>query len=75
MLQLGDQAAIGLGVRIERARFLAMASAALLAASAVSVAGLVGFVGLMVPHIMRLLGGYKPYLPAAGLGPPEERPW
>ena len=70
VLQLGDQAAIGLGVRIERARFLAMAFAALLAASAVSVAGLVGFVGLMVPHIMRLLGGYNHsyLLPASAAG-------
>lgn len=70
VLQLGDQAAQGLGVRIERSRFLAMALAALLAASAVSVAGLVGFIGLMVPHIMRLLGGYNhSYLiPASAAG-------
>ena len=70
VLQLGDQAAQGLGVRIERSRFLAMGLAALLAASAVSVAGLVGFIGLMVPHIMRLLGGYNhSYLvPASAAG-------
>ena len=37
----------------------AIALASLLAASAVSVAGLVGFVGLMAPHVMRLLGGYN----------------
>ena len=70
VLQLGDQAAQGLGVRIERSRFLAMALAAFLAASAVSVAGLVGFIGLMVPHIMRLLGGHNhSYLiPASAAG-------
>ena len=70
VLQLGDQAAQGLGVRIERSRFLAMGLAALLAAAAVSVAGLVGFVGLMVPHIMRLLGGHNhSYLiPASAAG-------
>ena len=70
VLQLGDQAAQGLGVRIERSRFLAMGLAALMAASAVSVAGLVGFIGLMVPHIMRLLGGYNhSYLiPASAAG-------
>ena len=73
VLQLGDQAAQGLGVRIERSRFLTMALAALLAASAVSVAGLVGFIGLMVPHIMRLLGGYNhSYL--IRLQPQAERP-
>ena len=70
VLQLGDQAAQGLGVRIERSRFLVMALAAFLAASAVSVAGLVGFIGLMVPHIMRLLGGHNhSYLiPASAAG-------
>lgn len=70
VLQLGDQTAQGLGVRIERSRFMGMGLAALLAASAVSVAGLVGFVGLMIPHIMRLLGGYNhSYLiPASAAG-------
>ena len=70
VLQLGDQAAQGLGVRIEMSRLLAMAVAAILAASAVSVAGLVGFIGLMVPHIMRLLGGYNHgyLLPASAIG-------
>ncbi len=70
VLQLGDQAAQGLGVRIELYRFLAMGLAALLAASAVSVAGLVGFVGLMTPHVMRLLGGnnHGYIIPAAAAG-------
>ena len=59
VMQLGDDAARGLGVRTERMRLIAIALASLLAASAVSVAGLVGFVGLMVPHVMRLLGGHN----------------
>ena len=59
VMQLGDDAARSLGVRTERMRFIAMAIASLLAASAVSVAGLVGFVGLIVPHVMRLLGGHN----------------
>ena len=59
VMQLGDEPAQALGVRTERIRFVAIALASLLAASAVSVAGLVGFVGLMVPHVMRLLGGYN----------------
>lgn len=70
VMQLGDETAQSLGVRVERARFLAMGLAALLAASAVSVAGLVGFVGLIVPHVMRLLGGHNHvYLvPASAVG-------
>lgn len=56
-LQLGDEAAKGLGIRVERARLGLVVLAALLAASAVSVAGLLGFVGLIVPHITRMLVG------------------
>lgn len=58
-LQLGEEVASGLGVSVERSRLLAMAVASLLAASAVSVAGLIGFVGLVVPHLMRLLAGHQ----------------
>ncbi len=56
-LQLGDEVAKGLGIRVEPARLLLVILAALLAASAVSVAGLLGFVGLIVPHITRMLVG------------------
>ncbi|HWR06228.1 iron ABC transporter permease [Sporomusa sp.] len=56
-LQLGDEVAKGLGIRVETARFTLVVLAALLAASAVSVAGLLGFVGLIVPHITRMLVG------------------
>ena len=58
-LQLGEDVATGLGVGVERSRLLAMAAASLLAASAVSVAGLIGFVGLVVPHLMRLIVGHQ----------------
>lgn len=57
ILNLGDDAAKGLGVPVERVRFFFIILAALLAASAVSVAGLLGFVGLIVPHLTRLLVG------------------
>jgi iron complex transport system permease protein len=57
ILNLGDDAAKGLGVPVERVRFLFIVLAALLAASAVSVAGMLGFVGLIVPHLTRLLVG------------------
>ena len=56
-LQLGDEVAVALGINVQRTRFLLIVLAALLAASAVSVAGLLGFVGLIVPHIMRLIVG------------------
>ena len=56
-LQLGDNVAKSLGTRVETARFLLVSLAALLAASAVSVAGMLTFVGLIVPHMMRLVVG------------------
>ena len=59
----------GLGLRVELTRLLMTAVAALLAASAVSVAGLLGFVGLIVPHAARLMIGsdYRFLLPASAL--------
>lgn len=69
ILQLGDELAKGLGLRVGLARIGLSAIAALLAASAVSVVGLLGFVGLIVPHTARLLIGsdYRWLLPAAAL--------
>ena len=69
-LQLGEEVATGLGVGVERARLLVIAAASLLAGAAVSVAGLVGFVGLVVPHILRMIVGshHGRLLPAALLG-------
>lgn len=69
ILSLGDETAKGLGLSVERTRFFMTAVAALLAAGAVSVAGLIGFVGLVVPHVARLLIGtdYKFLLPASAL--------
>jgi iron complex transport system permease protein len=70
VLLLDDSTAGGLGVAVRRARFLAAALAAWLAAAAVSVAGLVGFVGLVVPNGLRLLVGpqHRALLPASALG-------
>lgn len=69
VLQLGDDIAKGLGTSVERARILLTAVAALLAASSVSVVGLLGFIGLIVPHAARLIIGsdYRYLLPAAAL--------
>ncbi|MFB4213190.1 FecCD family ABC transporter permease [Shouchella sp. JSM 1781072] len=57
LLLLGDNTAKLLGAPVERIRFLLILLAALLAGAAVSVAGLLGFVGLVVPHMIRLLIG------------------
>lgn len=69
ILLLGDDVARGLGLHVERTRLLSTALAALLAASAVSVAGLLGFVGLIVPHSVRMLlgGEYQNLLPGSAL--------
>ncbi len=57
VLSLGDAAAAGLGLRFRRMRPLFLILAALLAASAVMLAGLLSFVGLIVPHMARKLIG------------------
>lgn len=69
ILQLGDDMAKGLGLRVELTRVLLTALAALLAASSVSVVGLLGFVGLIVPHAARLIIGsdYRFLLPASAI--------
>ncbi len=66
-LQLGDEMAKSLGVKVSGSRVLLSGVAAFLAASTVSVAGMIGFVGLVVPHIARLLVGsdYKAMLPTS----------
>lgn len=69
ILILGDDVARGLGLNVELTRFGFTALAAFLAASAVSVVGLLGFVGLIVPHSIRLIMGndYKYMFPASAL--------
>jgi iron complex transport system permease protein len=56
-LLLGEQAAAHLGINVERERPLLLGLGALVTAAAVTVSGLIGFVGLVVPHIVRLLTG------------------
>ena len=56
-LTLGDDAAQSLGLSVERTRLFAVGIAALLAGASVSVAGMVAFVGLVIPHIARFLTG------------------
>ena len=59
VLALGDEAAAALGVNVERASRYAYLAAALLAAATVAAAGLVGFVGLVVPHMVRAAGARR----------------
>ncbi|AFZ24786.1 ABC-type Fe3+-siderophore transport system, permease component [Cylindrospermum stagnale PCC 7417] len=57
VLALGDDLTVGLGVSLMRSRLLIGGVATLLAAGAVSISGLIGFVGLIVPHGVRLIVG------------------
>ncbi|MBW4569663.1 MAG: iron ABC transporter permease [Tolypothrix carrinoi HA7290-LM1] len=70
LLNLGDELAVSLGVNLLRDRILIGGVATLLAAGAVSVGGLIGFVGLIVPHGIRLLVGtdYRAVLPLSAIG-------
>lgn len=69
ILMLGDETANALGLRTELFRFFLIAVSSLLAGAAIAVAGLISFVGLVVPHIARLLVGsdYKYLFPASAL--------
>ena len=58
MLALGDQVAANMGAKPSRTRVTAILASGILGGTAVAVAGLVGFVGLMVPHLARLLVGH-----------------
>ncbi len=70
LLNLGDELAVSLGVNLLRDRILIGGVATLLAAGAVSIGGLIGFVGLIVPHGIRLLVGtdYRAVLPLSAIG-------
>ncbi|MGW9112471.1 FecCD family ABC transporter permease, partial [Microbacterium sp. NPDC055683] len=56
-LALGDDVAVGLGIRVGPTRALAAAAGVVLCAAVTAVAGPIAFVGLMVPHVVRLLTG------------------
>ena len=70
ILALGDQAASHVGINVPRLRMTAIVLSTLLTAAAVSFAGLIGFVGLVVPHIVRTAVGPSNavLLPASALG-------
>jgi iron complex transport system permease protein len=70
LVALGEERAVQLGVEVDRLKRRAIAVGALLAAAAVSVAGVIGFVGLMTPHLLRLVIGadHRRLVPASVLG-------
>jgi iron complex transport system permease protein len=59
VLTVGDDEAASLGLHPQRSRYILLAAASLGTAAAVSVSGLIGFVGVIVPHTVRLLAGYS----------------
>jgi iron complex transport system permease protein len=70
LLSLGDETAASLGVDVARSRALAFAAASLAVGASVALTGLVGFVGLVVPHAVRMVTGpdHRLLLPASALG-------
>jgi iron complex transport system permease protein len=69
VMLLGEEQASYLGIDIEHVKRYVLLFAALITAAAVSVSGIIGFVGLIIPHIMRILTGpdHRVLLPASAL--------
>ena len=69
VLQLDDEQAAQLGVDVPRTKLILLGAASLVAATAVAMAGVIGFVGLIIPHAVRMLfgGDYRRLLPLAAI--------
>lgn len=70
LLQFGDDQATQMGLNVRRAKFTIIIASSLVTAAAVSFAGIIGFVGLIVPHIVRIWWGvdYRRLIPLSILG-------
>jgi iron complex transport system permease protein len=70
LLQFGDDQAAQMGLNVRRAKFIIIVAASLVTAAAVSFAGIIGFVGLVVPHIVRIWWGvdYRRLIPLSIIG-------
>jgi iron complex transport system permease protein len=70
LFALGEKQAAHLGVSVERTKIIVLVISTLLTAAAVSVSGVIGFVGLVVPHLIRLIVGpdYRIIIPIATIG-------
>ena len=69
LLMVGEETALYLGARVERVKLAAYLLASMLVAAAVAVSGIIGFIGLIVPHAVRLMwgGDHRLLLPASVL--------
>jgi len=69
LLSLGEAPARHLGVNVERLRMTSLVIVAVLTASAVAIAGIISFVGLVIPHLVRIVAGpgHRVLLPASAL--------
>jgi len=67
LMTFGDESAMSMGVNVERVKATLFVMASLITATAVSISGLIGFIGLIIPHIARMLYGsdHKSLLPAS----------
>jgi iron complex transport system permease protein len=67
LLAMGDEEARALGVRVERVKAVVIVSSTLATAAAVAVTGIIGWVGLIIPHVARMLVGpdHRGLLPAS----------
>jgi iron complex transport system permease protein len=70
VIVLGEAEAFHLGVHVQRLKFAAIFLVALATGAAVATSGVIGFVGIVVPHLLRLVMGadHRPLLPASALG-------
>ncbi|GAA2211035.1 iron ABC transporter permease [Nonomuraea monospora] len=70
VLSVGDEEAASLGLRAARVRLVVLLAASLATAAAVAVSGLIGFVGIVVPHVVRRIAGgsYRIVLPLSMIG-------
>ena len=70
LFTLGEEGARSLGMNVETVKRLLLALSAIVTGAAISVSGPVGFVGLLVPHLLRLLVGpdHRVLVPASALG-------
>jgi len=70
ILALGEREAAHLGIRVDRTKVIILLTATFMTAAAVSVSGVIGFVGLIVPHMIRLMVGsnYRLIVPLSAIG-------
>ena len=70
LMQLGEEGAQALGIRVHRVRQILLIAASAITGVAVSVSGVIGFVGLVVPHMLRLVVGpdHRILIPVSALG-------